>query len=64
LAVTEIAFHPANWYIVRKNLPEAFHPSRTWTVYYVFSLLAVLAFGVMGAAVRLNLVPELVRLFT
>nr|WP_222845502.1 hypothetical protein [Natronomonas salsuginis] len=49
---------------MRKNLPEAFHPSRTWTVYYVFSLLAVLAFGVMGAAVRLNLVPELVRLFT
>jgi hypothetical protein len=64
LAVTEIAFYPANWYVVKKNLPEAFHPSRTWTVYYVFSLLAVLAFGVMGAAVRLNLVPELVRLFT
>ncbi|MFO7926427.1 MAG: Nramp family divalent metal transporter [Halobacteriota archaeon] len=64
LAVTEIVFYPANWYVVKKNLPEAFHPSRAWTVYYVFSLLAVLAFGVMGAAVRLELVPQLVRLFT
>ena len=64
LAVTEIAFYPANWYVVKENLPEAFHPSRAWTVYYVFSLLAVLAFGVMGAAVRLDLVPELVRLVT
>lgn len=64
LAVTEIAFYPANWYVVKKNLPEAFHPSRAWSVYYVFSLLAVLAFGVMGAAVRLDLVPELVRLLT
>lgn len=26
LAVTEIAFYPANWYVVKKNLPEAFHP--------------------------------------
>jgi hypothetical protein len=64
LAVTEIVFYPANWFVVTRNLPEAFHPSRAWTVYYVASLLAVLAFGVMGAAVRLNLVPELVRLFT
>lgn len=64
LAVTEIAFYPANWYVVKKNLPEAFHPSRAWTVYYAFSLLAVLAFGVMGAAVRLDLVPELVRFLT
>lgn len=64
LAITEIAFYPANWYVVKKNLPEAFHPSRAWSVYYVFSLIAVLAFGAMGAAVRLDLVPELLRLVT
>ncbi|MFP4217931.1 MAG: Nramp family divalent metal transporter [Salinarchaeum sp.] len=62
LAVTEIIFYPANWYVVKHNLPEAFHPSRTWVVYYVISLIAVLIFGMMGAAVRLGFVPRLVEL--
>ena len=64
LAVTEIVFYPANWYVVKKNLPERFHPSTAWNVYYVFSLIAVLIFGAMGAAVRLGVVPQLVELFT
>ncbi len=64
LAVTEILFFPANWYVVKKNLPERFHPSTAWNVYYVFALIAVLIFGAMGAAVRLGVVPQLVELFT
>lgn len=55
LAVTEIFFYPANWYVVEKNLPEPFTPSRRWHAYYVVSLAFVLLFGAMGAAVRLNL---------
>ncbi|WP_394295574.1 Nramp family divalent metal transporter [Natrialba hulunbeirensis] len=50
LAVTEILFYPANWYVVKKNLPEQFQPSRTWVIYYVVSLVAVTIFGLMGAA--------------
>ncbi len=64
LAVTEIVFYPANWYIVTRNLPEAFQPSRTWTIYYILSLVAVIGFGVMGAAVRLGVVPQLVEFVT
>lgn len=55
LAVTEIFFYPANWYVVEKNLPEPFRPSRAWHAYYVVSLVLVLIFGAMGAAVRLGL---------
>ncbi|ELZ02573.1 Nramp family divalent metal transporter [Natrialba asiatica] len=50
LAVTEILFYPANWYVVRENLPEQFQPSRAWVAYYAVSLVVVLAFGIMGAA--------------
>ncbi|MFC4542350.1 Nramp family divalent metal transporter [Halosolutus amylolyticus] len=56
LAVTEIFFYPANWYIVEKHLPEPFRPSRTWHAYYVVSLAFVLLFGAMGAALRLGLI--------
>ncbi|RZH69530.1 Nramp family divalent metal transporter [Natrinema altunense] len=56
LAVTEIVFYPANWYVVEKNLPDPFRPSRAWHAYYVVSLLLVLLFGVMGAAVRLGVI--------
>ncbi|SEV85952.1 Nramp family divalent metal transporter [Natrinema salifodinae] len=56
LAVTEIFFYPANWYVVEKNLPEPFRPSRAWHAYYVVSLVLVLVFGAMGAAVRLGLI--------
>ena len=63
LAVTEILFYPANWYVVTNNLPEEFHPSTAWNAYYVCSLVAVLLFGAMGAAVRLGVVPDLVEMF-
>ena len=56
LAVTEIFFYPANWYVVEKNLPEPFRPSRVWHVYYVVSLVLVLVFGAMGAALRLGFI--------
>ena len=62
LAVTEILFYPANWYVVKKNLPEAFHPSRRWVAYYAISLVAVLVFGIMGAIAQFDLVPELIEL--
>jgi len=63
LAITEILFYPANWYVVKKNLPEPFQPSTAWVAYYVLSLIAVLIFGAMGAAVRLQLVPRIVEFF-
>ncbi|WP_049900203.1 Nramp family divalent metal transporter [Natrinema sp. J7-1] len=56
LAVTEIFFYPANWYVVEKNLPDPFRPSRVWHAYYVVSLLLVLLFGAMGAAGRLGVI--------
>ena len=62
LAVTEILFYPANWYVVTKNLPEAFHPSSRWVAYYAISLVVVILFGIMGAIAELDLVPEVVEL--
>ncbi|MEY7848066.1 Nramp family divalent metal transporter [Natrarchaeobius sp. A-rgal3] len=50
LAITEILFYPANWYVVRAHLPERFQPSRRWVAYYAISLVVVLVFGLMGAA--------------
>lgn len=62
LAMTEILFYPANWYVVKENLPEAFHPSKKWVIYYSVSLVIVVVFGIMGAIAEFDLVPELVRL--
>lgn len=56
LAVTEIFFYPANWYVVERTLPEPFRPSRRWHAYYVVSLVLVFIFGLMGAAVRLGFI--------
>ncbi|WP_425603059.1 Nramp family divalent metal transporter [Halosolutus gelatinilyticus] len=56
LAVTEIFFYPANWYVVENHLPKPFRPSRAWRAYYVGSLALVLLFGAMGAALRLGLI--------
>lgn len=56
LAVVEVFFYPANWYVVENNLPERFTPSTKWHAYYVISLLFVIAFGIMGAAVRLGFI--------
>ncbi len=56
LAITEILFYPANWYVVREHLPEQFQPSRRWVAYYAISLAVVLvrAHG-CGPRVRLRL---------
>lgn len=56
IAVVGVFFYPANWYVVEKNLPEPFRPSRAWHVYYAGSLLVVIVFGFMGAAVRLGFI--------
>jgi len=56
LAVTEIFFYPANWYIVENHLPEPFRPSAAWRAYYVLSLALVVVFGGMGAAYQLGLI--------
>ena len=61
LAVTESLFYPANWYVVKENLPAEFQPSRRWVAYYALSLTAVVIFGIMGAAAQLDLVPELLE---
>jgi len=55
LAVVEVFFYPANWYVVENNLPEPFRPSRTWHVYYVVTIALVVLFGIMGAATQLDL---------
>lgn len=49
LAMVEVFFYPANWYVVEKNLPEQFRPSTRWKVYYLVTILVVVLFGVMGA---------------
>ncbi len=49
LAMVEVFFYPANWYVVEKNLPEPFRPSTKWKVYYVVAILLVIVFGIMGA---------------
>ena len=64
LAVTEILFYPANWYVVKENLPEPFQPSRTWIAYYVLSLITVVVFGILGALAQFDLVPVLVDALT
>ncbi|RAW45326.1 divalent metal cation transporter [Halorubrum sp. 48-1-W] len=56
LAMVEVFFYPANWYVVEKNLPEAFRPSTTWKVYYVVAIALVFLFGVMGALETFNVI--------
>lgn len=49
LAMVEVFFYPANWYIVEKNLPEPFRPSTKWKAYYAVAIVLVVIFGIMGA---------------
>ena len=56
LAVVEVFFYPANWYVVERNLPDRFRPSRRWQAYYAISLVFVLVFGGMGAATQLGVI--------
>ncbi len=55
MAVVEVFFYPANWYVVEKHLPEPFRPSTTWKVYYVITIGIVVLFGAMGAAAELGI---------
>ncbi|MFW5900206.1 MAG: Nramp family divalent metal transporter [Halodesulfurarchaeum sp.] len=56
MAILQVFFYFANYYIVRKHLPEAFQPDRAHTAYYLVTMVLVGAFGVMGGLSRLGLV--------
>lgn len=49
IAVFQVFFYVANYYIVNKHLPEALQPSRRRTMYYAVSMVVVFLFGVLGA---------------
>lgn len=56
MAILQIFFYFANYYVVRKHLPDPFQPTRTQKVYYAVSIALVILFGIMGAMGRLGLV--------
>ncbi len=56
MAVVQVFFYGANFYLVRTELPEFAQPSRTAILYYGASILIVLIFGIMGAVGKLGLV--------
>jgi Mn2+/Fe2+ NRAMP family transporter len=56
MAILQIFFYFANYYVVREHLPDPFQPSRRQKVYYTVSIALVVIFGVMGAMGRLGLV--------
>jgi hypothetical protein len=56
MAILQVFFYLANYYIVREHLPAAFQPGTARTIYYVLTMLLVAGFGVMGGLSRLGLV--------
>lgn len=56
MAILQVFFYFANYYIVRKHLPAAFQPDRAHKVYYIATMVLVAGFGVMGGLSRLGLV--------
>ncbi|MFW5919863.1 MAG: Nramp family divalent metal transporter [Halanaeroarchaeum sp.] len=56
MAILQVFFYFANYYIVRKDLPEPFQPTSTQKIYYAVSIGLVVVFGIMGAMGRLGLV--------
>ncbi|MFB6114605.1 MAG: Nramp family divalent metal transporter [Halodesulfurarchaeum sp.] len=56
MAILQVFFYIANYFIVRKHLPEAFQPSTGQRVYYFITIAMVVLFGIMGAMGRLGLV--------
>lgn len=56
MAILQVFFYIANYYIVREHLPAAFQPSDWQRVYYAITIVLVIGFGVMGAMGRLGLV--------
>ena len=56
MAILQVFFYLANYYIVRLHLPEPFQPTGTQKVYYAVTMGLVVVFGIMGAMGRLGLV--------
>lgn len=56
MAILQVFFYIANYYIVREHLPEPFQPTTWQHVYYVVTIVLVIGFGIMGAMGRLGLV--------
>lgn len=56
MAILQVFFYFANYYIVREHLPEPFQPDSAHKVYYAVTMLLVAGFGLMGGLSRLGLV--------
>ena len=56
MAILQVFFYFANYYIVKLHLPEAFQPTARQKVYYAVTMGLVVVFGIMGAMGRLGLV--------
>ena len=56
MAILQVFFYIANYYIVREHLPAAFQPSSAKQLYYAVTILLVIGFGIMGGMARLGLV--------
>ncbi len=56
MAILQVFFYFANYYIVREHLPAAFQPDTAHKVYYLVTMVMVAAFGVMGGLSRLGMI--------
>jgi Mn2+/Fe2+ NRAMP family transporter len=56
VAVVEVLYYPANWYIVERDLPEPLRPSNGWRAYYAVSIALVILFGIGAAASELGVI--------
>src|SRR5699024_6300259 len=56
VSVFQFFYYVANYYIVRKHLPERFQPGTGAKAYYALATLLVIAFGLLGAAARLGFI--------
>jgi hypothetical protein len=56
MAILQVFFYVANYYVVREHLPAAFQPDRRQRAYYAVTIVLVALFGVMGGLSRLGLV--------
>ncbi|MFB6110717.1 MAG: Nramp family divalent metal transporter [Halodesulfurarchaeum sp.] len=56
MAILQVFFYLANYYVVREHLPEAYQPSSAKRVYYAITILLVIGFGLMGGLSKLGLV--------
>lgn len=56
-AITEVVYYPANWYLVKANLPSEFQPPEGFGLLHLVSVLFVTGSGILAALVRLGVVP-------